>query len=308
MEREPNEVEVASLDLGNPQIGPNRSRNWSVALVALTCSLIGAGAVLAMMRFAPHWFSPAPVQGARVETPAINPPLAGQRLYVEPRDPIIPEAPNDPAKTAEEPRKIENAPTNHSPDGTAPLNPFSGAIISRSPMPDGWVPGTSDAPPKVAAEPRPEAAPKSKDSVLVTIRESSSDPESQAAEIGSALRSAGASVRTATHYNAAGSPVGVQIIATLPASSLDAVLARVGSGDRWTGEPAARAREVDGIFSSRLRDLRIKEVELREKYEDDATELVVVREEIQKLTQGMAMARGAKSPGIAVILVGIGDL
>jgi hypothetical protein len=308
MEREPNEIEVASLDLGNPRIGPTRSRNWSVALVALACSLIGAGAVLATMRLAPQWFSPAPLQTAHIETPAINPPPAGQQLYVEPKDPFVPETPKDPAKPAAEPGKPENAPTTHPAAGTAPLNPFSGAIISRTPMPDGWAPGASDAPPKVAAEPRPEAAPKSRDSVLVTIRESSSDPESQAAEIGSALRTAGASVRTATHYNAAGSPVGVQIIATLPASSLDRVLAKVGSGDRWTGEPAARAREVDGIFSSRLRNLRIKEVELREKYEDDATELVVVREEIQKLTQGMAMARGAKSPGIAVILVGIGDL
>jgi hypothetical protein len=143
---------------------------------------------------------------------------------------------------------------------------------------------------------------------LVTIRKSSSDPEGEAGAVASILQSAGASVRTAPHYNLVGSAIGVQVIATLPTSSVGSALAKLGSGERWTGGSSERADRIAGIFAARLRDLRAKEAELREKYEDDATEVVVVREEIQKLNQGLAMARAAKSPGIAVILVGIGDL
>ena len=286
----------------------HRRRNWSIVAVAVSCSLLGAAIVLGAVRLAPHWFNPPQPsvveQGHEPKAPA---PVVAQQLYKEPVDPKVVETPNTQVKPPE-PATGRKTP-DPVPD-TVPLNPFSGAIISRTPVPEGWTPGSESTAPasrEPGASPPPPPT-KTAESTLVTIRRNTSDPEGEAADVASALRASGASVRTATHYNAAGSPIGVQIIATLPAGSLNSALSRVGSGDRWTGDPNDRAREVSSIFSSRLRELRTREVELREKYEDDATEVAVVREEIQKLSQGLAMARAAKSPSLAVILVGIGDL
>jgi hypothetical protein len=123
----------------------------------------------------------------------------------------------------------------------------------------------------------------------------------------------GASVRTAPHYNLAGGVIGVQIIATLPATSVESAIGRlssagVGGADHWKGTPGSRADRVSGILASRIGELRKQESELREKYEDDATEVAVVREEIHKLNQGIAVSRSAKSAGVAVFLIGIGSL
>lgn len=309
MEREPIEPAVDAVEFYKEEQS-QRHRNWSVALIALGCSLLGAGAVLAAVRFAPHWFSPDPKQVV-IQTPKENPvpPPTAHKLYGESKDAVAAPVTTEggaPAKVSTKP--APGKPAQGTSSDTTPLNPFSGAIISRTPLPEGWSAGSETPTPKDDPTPGPSTARKPIESVLVTIRTSSNDPEAEAASMASILQASGASVRSASHYNAAGSPIGVQIVATLPARSLDSALAKVGSGDRWTGEPADRAREVASIFSGRLRELRTREVQLREKYEDDATELVVIREEIQKLNQGLAMARAAKSPGVAVILIGIGDL
>ncbi len=63
-----------------------------------------------------------------------------------------------------------------------------------------------------------------------------------------------------------------------------------------------------GMLSTRIRELQFKETQMKDKYEEDATEVAVIREEIQKLNQGLAVVRSAKSPGVAVIVIGIGTL
>ena len=292
----------------------HRRRTWFTAAIALSCTLLGAVIVLASVRFAPQWFAPPTVKVATVD-PITKPAGPARVLYTEPKDPAI---------TPGEKKPVSSTPTQPAPPvkdsqpnggSSAPFNPFSGAIIGRSGVPDGWQPGQPhpeagkpDAEPKKTATP-----PQASEAILVTARASSGDPEGSAAEVASALQGLGASVRTAPHYNLAGGVIGVQVIATLPAASVESAIGRlssagVGGAGRWKGSPDARADRVAGILASRIGELRKQESELREKYEDDATEVAVVREEIQKLNQGIAVSRSARSAGVAVFLIGIGSL
>ncbi|MBC8066591.1 MAG: hypothetical protein H7Y17_17305 [Chlorobia bacterium] len=313
MEREPLEPAVLAVELFKEE-NYYRRRSMTMGVVAVCCSLLGAVAVLAAVKFAPEWFA-KPEAEKLVVIPLNKPTTPAQSLYTEPPAGVL-----DPEKVVSK-TDVPKGTTSGPPSDSSPLNPFSGAIIGQTPMPDGWKPG--DPPPPGTELPNgqsptgqvgpPSNPPKSSDAILVTGRASGPDPEGDATAITSALQGAGASVRTAQHYNLSGSVIGVQIVATVPASSVSSVLSRlssagVGGADRWDGSVSERADRVSGMISGRIRDLRAKEAELKEKYEDDATEVVVVREEIQKLTQGLGMARSAKSAGVAVIVIGIGSL
>jgi hypothetical protein len=305
MEREPLEPAVLAVELFREE-NRHRRRTGMIALAGLSCALVGGLAVLGAMKFAPHLFGEqtAPVQVAT------NPPVKSQQLandlYTEPKSEPTP--PPKGLKTKEEPPKVAANP-NSEPSGTVPFNPLSGAIISRSDVPPDWKPGQA-APPTAGPKPPepPDPAPKVSGAFLVTARVGGGDPESEAAGITSTLQGAGASVRAASHYNLAGGVIGVQIVATCPAASVDGLMAKLGGANKWSGSIDDRSGRVSGMISGRIRELRAKEAELKEKFEDDATEVAVVREEIQKLNQGLAMARSARSAGIAVIVIGIGSL
>jgi hypothetical protein len=313
MEREPIEPAVLAVELYREEVN-HRKRAWALAGVAITCSLLGALGVLAALRFAPEWFgSTSTTQVAAL--PKQGPSNVAKSLYTEAPD--TPKTPNQ--KKPEVPNPQKQTEPKKTPDqgNTAPLNPFSGAIISRTPLPEGWKPG--DPPPEGspvnAGDKPPEIKdpPKSSQAILITGRAGGGDPESSAEQIEAALRGAGASIRSAPHYSLAGGVIGVQIIATVPASSAEYVMSRlssagVGGADKWSGSTEERAGRVAGMLSSRIRELRAKETELKEKYEEDATEVSVIEEEIQKLNQGLGMVRAAKSGGVAVILIGVGVL
>lgn len=307
MEREPIEPGVLAVEIYKDE-ETHRRRSWSLAAVALGCSLLGAGAALAVIRLAPGWVAPDIGQRTVQSTVPVQPGPSATRLYAEPKNPeVAPEKQPEPTETVP-PTKSQ---TGDAPVGNIPLNPFSGAIVSRTPLPEGWSAGeplpTNSHP--SGEQPRENNDAKPASGILVTLKLGSGDPEGEAADVTSKLQGSGASIRSATHYNLAGSAIGVQIIATIPEASLSAALAKLGHpGEKWSGPPGERADRISGIFASRLGELRARESELRKKYEDDATEVVVVREEIQKLNLGMAMARSAKSSGIAVVLIGIGDL
>lgn len=313
MEREPIEPAVLAVELFKEE-NYYRRRSMTMGLVAVCCSLVGAVAVLAAIKFAPEWFT-KPEAEKLVVIPPNKPTTIAESLYREP-----PGSGLDSEKVVKK-TDAPVGPPSGPPTDSSPLNPFSGAIIGETPMPDGWKPG--DPPPAGTEFPNgqsptgqanPPASPaKSVDAILVTCRASGPDPEGDAAAITSALQGTGASVRTAQHCNLSGSVIGVQIVATVPAGSVSSVLSRlssagVGGADRWGGSVSDRDDRVTGMISGRIRNLRAKEAELKEKYEDDATEVVVVREEIQKLSEGLGMARSAKSAGVAIIVIGIGSL
>jgi hypothetical protein len=306
MEREPLEPAVLAVELFREE---TRHRRRSGLLLFVGLGGIAIGVVVAAVAFnAMGKATPATSSPNLVASkPSVKPQGVSQSLYTEPN--TGPHSPVGDPKKPETPPKTNTAPPSGSAGtpGTAPFNPLSGAIISRSDVPPDWQPGT-EPPPGVEPKAPPKQPPKSgSGATLITARIGGGDPESEAADITSTLQGAGASVRSATHYSLAGGVIGVQIIATCPASAVDSLVAKLG-GEKWSGSVEDRAGRVSGMLAGRIRELRAKESELKEKYEEDATEVTVIREEIQKLNQGLAAARSARSPGIAVIVIGIGSL
>lgn len=309
MENEPLEPAVLAVELFK-QEDRHRRRSSTLAVVGVLCAVVGGGAVFAAFKYAPEWFqsdpTPLVVNNGGVQPPLNNP----AKLYTEPVDPPV----SDPLKPEDKPEvKPEDTPkppTGESgPTTISPFNPLNGAIINDTPVPDGWKPGDPVPSGPGAPQLNPEGpAAKPVEANLITARVGGGDPEGEANEVAAALRSLGASVRLAPHYSLAGGVVGVNLIATVPTKSVDSLMKKLGGGDNWKGPVSDRNDRATGMLASRIKELESRESQLKEKYEEDATEVSVVKEEIQKLNQGLSMVRAAKSPGVAVILIGIGSL
>lgn len=309
MENEPLEPGVLAVELFK-QEDRYRRRTSMFAIVGVLCALVGGGAVFAALKFAPEWFQSAPnpvvANGPGAQKPLDNP----AKLYTEPTDSPI----GDPLKPENKP-EVKPEETTKPPAGEAgpttisPFNPLNGAIINDTPVPDGWKPGDPVPSGPGAPQLNPEApAAKPVEANLITARVGGGDPEGEANEVAAALRSFGASVRLAPHYSLAGGVVGVNLIATVPTKSVDSLMKKLGGGDNWKGPVGDRNDRATGMLASRIKELESRESQLKEKYTEDATEVTVVKEEIQKLNQGLSMVRSAKSPGVAVIIIGIGSL
>lgn len=299
MENEPLEPAVLAVELFKEE-DRQRRRTSTLAIVGVLCLVIGGGSVFAALKYAPEWFQDAPPVFA-TGPDSFKPLGQAQQQYVEPTDPpVVPEPDKKPED--QPPAEPGAAPPVRDPS-IPPWNPLNGEIIGETPLPDGWKPGdgTTTITPESSAEKPAEAH-------LVTGRVGGGNPEDDANQLAATLRSAGASVRLAPHYSLAGGVIGVQVIATVPAKSVDSLLKKLGGGDKWSGGVDERNNRVDGMLTSRIRDLSSRKSQLMDKYEEDATEVMVVTEEIDKLNQGLSMVRAAKSPGVAVILIGIGSL
>lgn len=305
MEREPLEPAVLAVELYREE-NRYRRRTGLTALAGIAGLVAGGVIATVALRNAQQEAAVGPSTKVATTVPPVKQQSVSNALYTEPK--TEPAVPGQKPKTEEAPPKTA-ATGGQEPSGTAPFNPLSGAIISRSDVPPDWQPG-QPLPPKTEVEPpKKEATPPAQSGAfLVTARVGGGDAESEAANITAILQGAGASVRAAPHYNLAGGVIGVQIVATCPAGAVDGLLGKLGGADKWSGSVGDRSGRVSGMISGRIRELKAKEAELKEKFEDDATEVTVVREEIQKLNQGLAIARSARSPGIAVIVVGIGSL
>lgn len=191
------------------------------------------------------------------------------------------------------------------------MNPFGGMISTN--VPDNWG-GTGQVPSGPISTPTNQIEPEKpvEDATLVTARSAGTDAEGDADQIVSALRGIGATVLTAPHYSASGSIVGVQVVAAVPQKSVDSALAKLkGSGvsqtGKWSVSRSERSERVSGMLSSRIQELKAQESTLLEKYHEDATEVVVVREEIQKLNQAIGASRSRPSSN-ALIIIGVGVL
>ncbi len=311
MENEPLEPAVYAVEMYK-QEDRQRRRSGTFAIVGVLCALIGGGSVFAAFKYAPEWFQSAPPLAINLPDPNVkSPENTNAGLYSEPSDLTKPiEEPVVPGETKPGAKPTENPPSSLGEGGMPPFNPLSGAIIGDTPVPDGWKPGDplpSTPPPNLTSD-NPPAEPKVEEANLITARVGGGDPESEANEIASGLRGLGASVRLAPHYSLGGSVVGVQIIGTIPAKSVKGLMAKMGGGDNWKGALSDRNNRAEGMLASRIKDLQAKEAQLKEKYVEDATEVTVVKEEIQKLNQGLSLVRSAKSSGVAIIVIGIGSL
>ncbi len=277
-----------------------RRRTATLATVGVLCLLIGGGSVFAALKYAPEWFQDSPPVFATGPN-GLKPLGTAQQQYVEPTDPpVVPE----PDKKPEDQPPAEPEPKPPAGDTQVPpFNPLTGEIISETPLPDGWKPG--DSPTTVTPENPTE---KPAEAHLVTGRVGGGNPEEDANQLAATLRSAGASVRLAPHYSLAGGVIGVQVIATVPAKSVDSLLKKLGGGDKWSGNVDERSSRAEGMISSRINALSSLRSQRRETKFEDATEVIVLTEEINELNEGLKMIRAAKSPGVAVILIGIGSL
>lgn len=301
MENEPLEPAVLAVELFKEE-DRQRRRSSTLAIVGVLCLVIGGGSVFAALRYAPEWFQDSPPIIAT--GPGDLKPLGpAQQQYVEPTDlppnPGIEKKPDEAPPAQSEPGSPPPARDPQVP----PFDPLAGGMIAGTPVPDGWKPGVD--PTTITPE---GTAEKAADAHLVTGRVGGGNPEDDANQLAATLRTAGASVRLAPHYSLAGGVIGVQVIATVPAKSVDGLLEKLGGGDKWTGAVDERNNRADGMLASRIRDLSSRKTQLLDKYQEDATEVTVVTEEIEKLNQGLSMVRAAKSPGVAVILIGIGSL
>ncbi len=295
-------------------------RSYAMLGVGLSCMLIGAAAVVAILMMAPGVFVKPP-QNTVVQLPKQNLPAAS--LYTEPSvDPsTFPDLPlTEP--NADGIGKLPTTPPEASGPAQAgagrgaggmqvpPMNPFTGPLIS-GPVPNEWQgsPPSGEIP---SGPSNPPPAKPAEDATLVTARSSGGDAEGDAAAIVSALRSSGASVHTAPHYGTNGGVVGVQVVASIPAKSMDSALSKLKSSGvsetgKWSVSKSERAERIEGMLSARVRELKAKETALLEKYYEDATEVVVVREEIQKLNQAIGASKAGPSSS-AVIIIGVGSL
>jgi len=288
----------------------HRRKSVGLWLGAFLAAVGGAAIVLLVVANAPQWFF-KPQTVVIHDSPAKPAPVKNQAIAMQSY-----------ASDASNPKPT---PVQSSGPGTVaksspPSNPFAGAKIQTEPMqgnlPSGPVgEGGSYAP---INPPLPQgetnSTPATHDAKLVIARSSGGDVEGDSEQIASALRGAGASVRIAQHYNLAGGLTGSQIVATIPAASLDSATARMSAvgahaSDRWSGPVGERGGRVAGMISTRIGELRKSEAELKEKFEDDASELTAVREEIQKLNQCLSAVRSVGSSSkIALILISVGSL
>lgn len=313
--------EITPVAIGQPIDEYIKKGPTTTLILAIVGSLIiGAGGVLAAFYLAPEWFV-TPKTAHQITNPSVTPSLdkpAGNAaaLYTPDKGTPAPGLTPDPLTN----------PTTTDPGTTPPTEPPKTSEIPSQPVPGNWKPGdqppvtgpitpgglsTSPVSPPVPGDlstqsDKPEGN-------LVSARSSGGDVEVEGQEIVKALRSAGASVRSSPHFSLSGSMVGYQVIATVPAKSLSATLeklktAGVRISDEWKGPIDERRSIVSGMISSRISSLRSLESALKEKYEDDAVEIVSVREEIENLEKALSLSRNASSPGIAIIVVGVGAL
>ncbi|MBN9502165.1 MAG: hypothetical protein BGO01_18965 [Armatimonadetes bacterium 55-13] len=303
-----------------------RKRTIQLGIGAFFCAVLGAGTVLAVVFLTPNALNrpAAPVQVA------VNPPVKQEENLVSAYQPDKPTSTEPTEPTKNEPEKKDEAkpetkpqdspnPSAPAPSHVPPFDPFNG-----EPVPEGWAKGRLngeiDVQPERGAQIDPDRVPppiKEKTpepARLVIAKSGGGDPESDAQAIVRALQSAGASVRSSSHYSPSGSVVGVQIVATLPATSLDSAKSRLQSagarvGEDWKGELGERNTRAENAIATRLSALRNKKLELLQKYLDDAPQVTQVEDEIQKLNQCLGAARlGGKSAKNAVMVIGIGTL
>jgi hypothetical protein len=287
----------------------HRRKSIGLWLGAFGAAMGGAALVMLVVANSPQWFF-KPQTVVVHDAPAVGQPLKNQSQAVSKYVPDI-ESP-EVATVAGPPRQSHPS--------KPPANPFAGARIQTEPMqgslPSGPVGNGGNYAPINPPVPQGEATSKlgSQEAKLVIARSSGGDVEGDSEQIAQALRSAGASVRIAQHFNLAGGLMGSQLVATISVDALDSAtskLSAVGAhpSDRWSGPVGERGGRVSGMISSRIGELRRAETELKEKFEDDASEVMAVREEIQRLNQCLSAVRAVRrSPKIAVILVSVGSL
>jgi hypothetical protein len=293
--------------------------------VGLTCLILGIGGTVAAILLAPQWFTKPPSQ--IVATQSMPPSLENRAatLYTEPKLPGVNSFPNIPNPAGDDPGKPEKpaelqptgpvaqgAPGPRGPSTVPPYNPFGG------PIPENWNPsvspsGAGNLPQGEIHSPKPTVTPTVESTTFVTARGGSgADAESDANQLVSTLQSHGAVVRTAPHYNLAGGVVGVQVVAAVPKKSMEAALSQLRSAGysqtgKWTVSPSERDERVSSMLSLRIQELKSAEAQLLAKYQDDATEVVLVREEIQNLNRAIGAAKSGKADR-GLIVIGIGSL
>ncbi len=290
---------------------------WIVGGVgAIVCAVIGGGIVLAVVLLSPNLLRPAPPVVVKNELGSIKPTIPNVATYHPDAEPPKTPPAKDPPKS--EPNAAK-PPVAQGPSKMPPFNPFEGG-----PVPGDWqkgklppIKGNIGVKPDEGPGETPKVPTPTQDdsqATLVTARSGGGDAESDAEAIVKALQNAGASVRSANHYGGSGSIAGVQIVASLPAASLENAKthlqsAGVNVGDPWQGAPTERASRLSSILSDRIAELRKARTTLLEKFLDDAPQVTQVDEEIQKLNQCLGMARiNGKSPKIAIIVIGVGAL
>ncbi len=306
MDREPLEPAVLAVELFQEE-NRERKRHGALILLALSCAVLGGFGVFAFLKFMPTPEEPA--------SPLISKPLLGDKptqvatnLYAPPptdqplSDPNTVPSPS----TGTNPPPSSGQPT-QPPEESSPFNPLSGAIISQSGVPQDWQPGqaSSNQDPSTNKTEKPPV--KSEPVILLTGKLGGSDPQLDADQVAATLRGAGANVTVALHYNLAGSVIGANIIASVPPSGVSGISSMLGF-EPWKGSVEERLNTSSGLINGRLRELRVQEASLKAKYEEDATAVVVVKEEIQKLNQGLSIIRASKAPGSAIVVIGIGSL